>query len=55
MKKGEFTSQSARHHKTTKQFANEVLKHPSHYKMKTRRRAQFLKNIRSTIKVSRKK
>lgn len=55
MKKGAFTSQSARHHKTTKQFANEVLKHPSHYKMKTRRRAQFLKNIRSTIKVSRKK
>jgi hypothetical protein len=30
----------------TEKFVNEVLKHPKKYRLTTRRRAQFLKNIR---------
>jgi hypothetical protein len=46
MDKGAFTKQSLRHHRTPEQYANDVLKHPKKHTLKTRRRAQFLKNIR---------
>jgi hypothetical protein len=46
MKKGAFTKQALRAHMTPEQFADEVLAHPDKYSMVTRRRAQFLKNIR---------
>ena len=45
MKKSAFTKQALRKHMTTKEFANDVTKHPEKYTLKTRRRAQFLKNI----------
>lgn len=46
MKEGAFTQQALRKHTTPEKLANEVLKHPKKYTLKTRRRAQFLKNIR---------
>jgi hypothetical protein len=46
MDKGAFTKQALRHHETPEQYANDVLKHPKRHTLKTRRRAQFLKNIR---------
>lgn len=46
MDKGAFTKQGLRHHQTPEQYANDVLKHPKRHTLKTRRRAQFLKNIR---------
>jgi hypothetical protein len=46
MDKGAFTKQALRHHETPSQYVNDVLKHPKKHTLKTRRRAQFLKNIR---------
>jgi len=46
MDKGAFTKQALRHHETPEQYADDVLKHPKRHTLKTRRRAQFLKNIR---------
>ena len=46
MKEGSFTKQASAHHMTTKKFTKEVLKNPKRYALKTRRRAQFLRNIR---------
>jgi hypothetical protein len=56
MKEGAFTQQALKAHMTPEKFADEVKKHPKHYALKTRRRAQFLRNIRKrTIKSSNKK
>uniref|UniRef100_A0A6C0EPM1 Uncharacterized protein n=1 Tax=viral metagenome TaxID=1070528 RepID=A0A6C0EPM1_9ZZZZ len=56
MKEGSFTKQAVKKHMTTEEFMVEVLKHPKKYALKTRRRAQFLKNIRkSPRKTSRRK
>lgn len=53
MKKGSFTKQALRHHETPEEYAKDVLSHPKKHTLKTRRRAQFLKNIRKgTRKVS---
>ena len=46
MKKGAFTQQASRKHLSPEQVATEVGKHPKKYTLKTRRRAQFLRNIR---------
>jgi hypothetical protein len=46
MKEGAFTKQALKKHMTPEEFADEVKKHPKHYALKTRRRAQFLRNIR---------
>jgi len=46
MDKGAFTKQALRHHDTPEEYAKDVLKHPKKHTLKTRRRAQFLKNIR---------
>ena len=46
MKEGAFTKQAARKHMSTEKFADEVKKNPKRYTLKTRRRAQFLRNIR---------
>jgi len=46
MKTGAFTHQALRKHMTPEEFAKEVSAHPKKYALKTRRRAQFLKNIR---------
>jgi hypothetical protein len=46
MDKGAFTKQGLRNNQTPSQYANDVLKHPKRHTLKTRRRAQFLKNIR---------
>jgi hypothetical protein len=53
MKKGAFTKQSIGKHMTPEEFVVEVSKHPNKYALKTRRRAQFLKNVRR--KTSRRK
>jgi hypothetical protein len=45
MKTGSFTHQAQQKHMTPKEFALDVQQHPQKYRMKTRRRAQFLKNI----------
>ena len=47
MKKGAFTNQASRKHMSPQQFATEVGRHPKKYILKTRRRAQFLRNIRN--------
>ena len=53
---GSFTKQALKKHMTTEDFMTDVLKHPKKYALKTRRRAQFLKNIRkSPRKTSRRK
>ena len=46
MKTGAFTAQSARVGKTPTQYAKEVLAHPEKHTITTRRRAQFLENIK---------
>jgi hypothetical protein len=46
MKKGAFTQAAVRHGETPQQYATDVLKHPKKHTLKTRRRAQFLKNIK---------
>ena len=53
MKKGAFTKQAQRHHETPLAFAKDVLAHPTKHTLRTRRRAQFLRNI--TKKSSRSK
>jgi hypothetical protein len=45
-KRGSFTKQALRHHETPEQFAHDVEKHPEEFKLTTRRRAQFLTNIK---------
>lgn len=45
MKKGTFTKAALKHGETPLEYASDVLKHPKKHTMKTRRRAQFLKNI----------
>ena len=45
MKEGAFTQQALHHHMTPEEFAEEVLKHPKKYTLRTRRRAQFIKNV----------
>ena len=45
MKKGAFTKEALRHGKTPLKYAKEVLASPSKHTVRTRRRAQFLKNI----------
>lgn len=44
-KKGAFTAQAEKRGMTSIEFKEEVLKHPTDYDLRTRRRAQFLKNI----------
>lgn len=53
MKKGTFTKQALRHGETPLEYAKDVLKHPKRHTLKTRRRAQFLKNL-SKIRLTRK-
>lgn len=50
MKNGAFTQQALKHHETPEEYASDVLKHPGKHTLKTRRRAQFLMNIRKTKK-----
>jgi hypothetical protein len=40
-----FTRQASRHHETPLEYAVDVLRHPKKHTLRTRRRAQFLKNI----------
>ena len=46
MKKGTFTEEAAKHKMNVEAFADEVKAHPDKYSLTTRRRAQFLINIR---------
>jgi hypothetical protein len=46
MKKGAFTRQALKHGETPEEYAEDVLKHPKKHTLKTRRRAQFLMNIK---------
>lgn len=58
MERGTFTKQALRHGETPLEYAKDVLNHPKRHTLKTRRRAQFLKNlskIRQTRKSSSKK
>jgi hypothetical protein len=50
MKKDAFTKDALRHGETPLQYASDVLKHPKKHTLKTRRRAQFLKNISKSRK-----
>ena len=50
MDKGAFTKSALRHGETPLEYAKDVLKHPKKHSLKTRRRAQFLKNISKTRK-----
>ena len=45
MEKGAFTKQGLHHGETPLEYAKDVLAHPKKHTLKTRRRAQFLKNI----------
>lgn len=56
MKKGVFTKQALKQGETPEEYATDVLKHPKKHTLTTRRRAQFLMNIkkRSTTRKSRK-
>jgi hypothetical protein len=49
MKQGAFTKQAARKHLTPEQFATAVGNHPTKFTLKTRRRAQFLRNVRRKV------
>ncbi len=51
MKKGAFIKQALRHGETPEEYAEDVLSHPGKHTLKTRRRAQFLRNIRKTSKL----
>jgi hypothetical protein len=56
MDKGAFTKQARRARRTPAAYAMNVLAHPKKHTLKTRRRAQFLKNIlKRSRKVSRRK
>lgn len=50
MKQGAFTQQALKHGETPEQYAEDVLKNPKKHTLKTRRRAQFLMNIRKAKK-----
>lgn len=54
MKKGSFTKQALKQGETPEEYAEDVLKHPKKHTLKTRRRAQFLMNIRRKTSRSRK-
>lgn len=45
MKEGAFTKQALRHGETPKEYAKEVLAHPKNVTERTRKRAQFVKNV----------
>lgn len=47
MKKGAFKKQAMRHHETTKQYQNQVLKKGSHASATTKRRAQLARTFES--------
>jgi len=47
MKKGSFTRDALRHHMIPSKYALDVLKHPKKHTLRTRRRALFLRNIRT--------
>jgi len=49
MEKGAFTKQSRRKGMTPEEYANEVLAHPEEHTLKTRRRSQFVKNVRGGV------
>jgi len=49
MKKGAFTKQALQKHLTPEQFATMVGNHPKKFTLKTRRRAQFLRNVRRKV------
>ena len=53
MKKGAFTKQALKHGETPEEYAKDVLKHPKKHTLKTRRRAQFLLNIRKRVSTKR--
>lgn len=56
MDKGAFTKQALRVGESPVAYATDVLAHPKKHTLKTRRRAQFLKNIlKRSRKVSRRK
>ena len=55
MDKGSFTKQAMRVGETPVAYAMEVLAHPKKHTLKTRRRAQFMKNITRSRKLSRRK
>jgi hypothetical protein len=55
MNKGAFTKQAMRVGETPMAYEMEVLAHPEKHRLKTRRRAQFMKNISRSRKVSRRK
>lgn len=50
MKEGAFTKAALKHGETPLEYASDVLKHPKKHTLKTRRRAQFLKNISKSRK-----
>lgn len=50
MKQGAFTKQALKHGETPLEYAKDVLKHPKKHTLKTRRRAQFLRNIAKSRK-----
>ncbi len=50
MKEGAFTQQALKHGETPVEYAQDVLKHPKKHTLKTRRRAQFLINIKKSKK-----
>jgi hypothetical protein len=45
MNQGAFTRQASREHETPLEYAVDVLRHPKKHRLRTRRRAQFVKNI----------
>lgn len=45
MNKGAFTRQALRHHELPLEYMSDVLKHPDQHRIKTRRRANLLKNL----------
>lgn len=55
MDKGAFTRQAMRVGETPVAYEMEVLAHPEKHRLKTRRRAQFMKNITRSRKLSRRK
>jgi hypothetical protein len=50
MKHGAFTKQAQKHKMGVEEFADYVLEHPDFFTVTTRRRAQFLVNIRKKVK-----
>jgi len=50
MKEGAFTQQAMKHGETPAEYAHDVLKNPKKHTLRTRRRAQFLINIKKSKK-----